>query len=64
MGAEATKKSQSLATTKYIKNHQRRFTISFHNDNDAEIIAWLEGKENVKRYIAELVEKDMKENEK
>ncbi|MEC4294032.1 hypothetical protein [Adlercreutzia shanghongiae] len=56
--------AQVAATTKYIKNHTRRFTIQFHKDNEADVISYLESQGNVTQYIKQLVRDDMARKEK
>lgn len=54
--------AQVKATTKYIKEKQRSFTFRCHKENDADIIAFLEGKGNVSGYLKELVRSEMRKN--
>ena len=54
-----TTPAQVAATTKYIKNKMRRFTIQFHKENEADVIDHLERQENVTQYIKRLIRNDM-----
>lgn len=58
----ATKAAQTKATTKYIKNHMRSFTIRFHNEREADEIAWLESQENVTATLKRLIREEMDKN--
>lgn len=51
--------AQVKATTKYIKEHTRRYTISCNNKTDRDIIEFLEKQENVTAYIKDLVRKEI-----
>lgn len=53
--------AQVRATTKYIKEHTRRFVVQCNNERDADIIGWLSEKGNVNGYIKDLIRKDMQE---
>lgn len=45
---------------KYVKEHQRSFTFRCHKENDADLIAFLEGKGNVSGYIKGLLRREMR----
>lgn len=47
--------AQTKATTKYIKNHTRRWVLQCNNATDADIIGYLEGVPNVNALLKELV---------
>lgn len=57
-----TTAAQVKATVKYIKEKQRSFTFRCHNKNDADLIAFLESKENVSGYIKDLVRREMRKS--
>lgn len=57
-----TTAAQVAATVKYIKEKQRSFTFRCHKKNDADLIAFLESKDNVGGYIKDLVRKEMQKN--
>lgn len=46
--------------TKYIKTNIRRFEIKLSKKYDAELIDWLESKENITDYIKNLIINDKK----
>ena len=52
--------SKSAYVISYIKNNVRRFEIKLSRKNDAELISWLESKENVNDYIKKLIAQDKK----
>lgn len=54
--------AQAKATTKYIKEHTRTYVFRCNNEGDADLIAWLESKENRAGYVKELIRKDMQDN--
>lgn len=56
--------SHSRAVTKYMKEKMTRKTIVFHNEKDAEMIEWVNSKENVGGYIKELIAADMEKSSK
>ena len=58
----ATKAAQAKATTKYIKNHMRSFTVRFNNEREADEIAWLESQENVTATIKRLIREEMRKD--
>ncbi|ANE22423.1 hypothetical protein AAY81_04005 [Denitrobacterium detoxificans] len=47
--------ARTRATTKYIKEHTRRFTLQCHREYDADIIAFLESKGNCTAYLKGLI---------
>ena len=51
--------AQVKATTKYIKEHTRRFTISCNNETDADVIEFLERQDNVTAYVKALVRREI-----
>lgn len=55
--AQRLKKSQSV--TKYIKNAYRRWEVKVHKEHDADMVEFLEAKDNVQAYIKELIRRDM-----
>lgn len=50
-----TSEAQTRAHVKYVRNNMRRFTLQCHNDKEADIIGFLEGKGNVNGYLKELI---------
>lgn len=52
--------AQTRATTKYIKEHTRSYTIRCNNETEADVIEFLNGKDNVTAYIKDLIRRDMK----
>ena len=55
--------AQVAATTKYIKNHTRRYTIQCHRERDAHIIEFLDGKENYTAYVKGLIRREIAEKD-
>lgn len=52
--------AQVKATTNYIKNHTRRFTIQCHNEKDADVITYLESCGNVNALVKRLIREEIK----
>lgn len=55
----ATKAARVKATSNYIKNHTRRFTLQCNKETDADIIEFLESKDNYNAYLKELIRSRM-----
>ncbi len=53
--------AQVKATTKYIKEKQTTFVFRCHNDNDADLIAFLKSQPNVSGFLKSLVREKMQE---
>lgn len=51
--------AQVRATTKYIKEHTRRYVLQCNNERDADVIEYLSGKENVNAFLKGLVRERM-----
>ena len=51
--------AQVRATTKYIKEHTRSYTIRCNNETDADIIEFLGAKDNVTAYIKGLIKREI-----
>lgn len=41
------------------KTKLRRFVMTLHRDNDRDILEWMEKQPNVRKYLMDLVRKDM-----
>lgn len=54
-----TTEAQRRAKKKYNKKMQRNLTLSLNRKTDADVLAFLENKENIGGYIKSLVRKDM-----
>jgi hypothetical protein len=54
-----TTEAQRRAIAKYKKKMQRNITLSLNRKTDADMITFLENKENMVGYIKSLVRKDM-----
>lgn len=54
-----TTEAQRRAIYKYNKKMRRNLTLSLNRKTDADMIAFLENKENVGGYIKNLVRKEM-----
>ena len=55
--------SQKRASEKYQKQNIKRFTLKLNKRTDADMIRWLEGKDNIQGYIKHLIKLDMEINE-
>jgi hypothetical protein len=51
--------AQNKATTQYVKKHMRRFTLQCHKEYDADVIAFLESKDNYNGYLKELLRREL-----
>lgn len=54
-----TTEAQRRAKKKYNKKMQRNITLSLNRKTDADVLDFLENKENIGGYIKNLVRKDM-----
>jgi hypothetical protein len=54
-----TTEAQRRAIAKYKNKMQRNITLSLNRKTDADVLAFLENKENMVGYIKNLVRKDM-----
>jgi hypothetical protein len=54
-----TTEAQRRAKKKYNKKMQRNLTLSLNRKTDADVLAFLENKENITGYIKNLIRKDM-----
>lgn len=54
-------KAQSRATTQYIKQHMRQYVVRFQNEQEADMIAWLDASGNVTQTIKRLVRAEMEQ---
>lgn len=59
---KALMKHHSEYNTKFIKENYRRFEIKLKLEEEADIIAYLEGVANRNEYIKNLILKDIEEN--
>lgn len=59
-----TTEAQRRAIAKYKNKMQRNITLSLNRKTDADMIVFLENKENMVGYIKSLVRKDMDKAEK
>lgn len=53
--------AQIRATTNYIRNHTKRYTLQCNKKKDADIIEFLNSKSNYTAYLKEIIRKDMEE---
>ena len=60
----STKAARNRAQSNYIRNHTRRFTLQCHNEYDADIIEFLESKDNYTAYLKELLRRELGNNSK
>lgn len=60
----ALKASKQRANVKYLKSHYTRYNVAFHNENDANVIAWLNAQENKMDAIRKLVLKEIEKDGK
>ena len=56
------RQARSEAVIKHVKKFYRRFDFKVHIEKDADIVAYLESKENKQAYIKELIRRDMEES--
>lgn len=56
---ELKKKQRAAITTKYQKNHTRAYTIRCHNDNEQDMIAYLDSQENISKTIKGAIREKM-----
>lgn len=59
---EYAKKTHYRATTKSEKENIRRYVVKASFSTDADIIDWLESKENMMGYIKQLIRDDIQRN--
>ena len=52
-------KAQTKAVTEYIKRHMRQYVIRFQNEQEADMIAWLDASGNVTQTIKRLIRAEM-----
>lgn len=57
---EELKKAHSRSVTKSIKKHYKRFEIKIHITREADLLDFIESKENKQDYIKNLILEDMK----
>lgn len=57
------KQARSEAVIKYVRKNYKRYDFKVHNEKDADIVAFMETKENKQAYIRELIRKDMENNQ-
>ena len=43
----------------YNRNNYRSFSMRLHNENEADLIEWIESQDSVKEYLLSLVRKDI-----
>lgn len=55
----AQTEAKRRASAKYTKAQIKTIGLRFHRVKDADILAWLDGKENKTDYCRELIRKDM-----
>lgn len=48
----------------YNRNNYRSFSMRLHNENEADLIEWIESQESVKEYLLSLVKKDIEKSKK
>ena len=48
----------------YIKANQRQFMLKVNRIHEADMVEWLEGKENVQAYLKQLIREDMEKQSK
>lgn len=48
----------------YNRTNYRSFSVRFNNKSEQDVIQWLEGQSGIKSYITQLIEEDMKKNQK
>lgn len=53
--------AQVKATSNYIKNHTRRYTLQCNKESDADIIEFLDSAPNYTKLLKELIRKEISE---
>lgn len=48
----------------YNRNNYRSFSMRLHNENEADLIEWIESQDSVKEYLLSLVIKDIEKSKK
>ena len=48
----------------YNRNNYRSFSMRLHNENEADLIEWIESQDSVKEYLLSLVRKDIEKSKK
>ncbi|MCR4950393.1 MAG: hypothetical protein K6A40_03605 [Solobacterium sp.] len=48
----------------YNRTNYRSFSVRFNNKSEQDVIQWLEGQTGIKSYITQLIEEDMRKNQK
>ena len=48
----------------YNRNNYRSFSMRLHNENEADLIEWIESQGSVKEYLLSLVKKDIEKSKK
>lgn len=56
----AMSESQKQATDKWTRNNTRRISCKFMIKSDADVLAWLDQKENKTDYIRQLIRDDIR----
>lgn len=51
--------AQVKATTKYIKNNTRRFTLQCNIESDADVIEFLDGADNYTKLLKDLIRREI-----
>lgn len=51
--------AQVKATSKYIKDHTRRFTLQCNKETDADIIEFLDSAPNYTKLLKEIIRKEI-----
>lgn len=46
----------------YNRNNYRSFSMRLHNENEADLIEWIESQDSVKEYLLSLVRKDIEKS--
>ncbi len=55
--------AQNAATAKYVKNRMRQFIVRCNNEKDADVIAYLEGCDNITEEVKRLVRDKLNNSE-
>jgi hypothetical protein len=60
---EYAKRTGYKASAESMKKNVRRVVLNLSNNTDADIIKWLESKDNMMGYMKELIREDMQRNQ-
>lgn len=57
----AVSEAQKRATAKYIKHNVKRYVVQLNKNTDGDLVAFMEGVDNVNGFFKDCIRKAMKE---